>query len=182
MRALVVGGAGSGKSAFAESLACSLSATRTYLATMEQSSTEARERIRKHRLQRQGLGFKTIECARELPTSPWSNRDPRNPEGVALLDDLGNLVANALFRPDGSMANATNTLEHLHGQIRALSKGWEHVVVVGNEAGAEPSPSSEATRAWVWLQGALCCAVAADFDTVVEVVAGVPQIVKGELP
>ena len=60
MRALVVGGAGSGKSAFAEKLACTLGTKRTYLATMSSSGAEARARIKRHRDQRANLGYVEI--------------------------------------------------------------------------------------------------------------------------
>lgn len=94
MNVLITGGAGSGKSAYAEQLAASLSATRTYLATMVNTSPEASNRINRHRQQRAELDFATIECPDSLPNA---RRLGSRCNGVVLLDDLGNLVANALF-------------------------------------------------------------------------------------
>ena len=178
MNVLVVGGSGSGKSAFAEGLACRLSPHRTYLATMEAGDTEAEARIRRHREQRHGLGFATIECPTRL-VAPRELGDAT--QGVVLLDDLGNLVANTLFAPDGTMADPACVLERLSSDVAALFSSCAHVVVVGNEVGCEGPSPYEGTRAWVRLQGSLCCALAAQADCVVEVVAGVPHFVKGGL-
>lgn len=179
MRALVVGGSGSGKSAFAERLACSLSMRRTYLATMEPHGAEARERIERHRAQRADLGFTTLECVGSLPPCVVS---PDDGDGVILLDDLGNLVANALFSPEGRMHDPTAVLGRLEREVCALAASHRHVVVVGNHVGSEGRPPDETTLCWVRLMGALCCRLATRFDTVVEVVAGIPCVVRGALP
>lgn len=175
MRVLVVGCSGSGKSAYAERLACRLSPQRTYLATMRNLGSEARERIAKHRKQRAGLGFCTIECSDTLPAP-----DDGTPKGVVLLDDLGNLAANALFDDSGTMGNAQEVLDRLEQEVLALQKGFEHMVVVGILVGAEGRPSFASTYTWVELVGSLSCRLAAQFDTVVEVAAGIPCVVKGQ--
>ena len=96
-----------------------------------------------------------------------------------LVDDLGNLVANALFAPDGTMADPTVVLERLVGEVEALGQSYDHTVLVGNEVGGEGAYRLESTNKWVRLIGALNCRIAASFDEVVEVVAGVPCHVKG---
>ena len=174
MNVLVTGGSASGKSAYAERLACSLSPTRTYLATMSPHGREAAERIRRHRAQRAAGGFVTVECAGAVPQ--------RRYEGVVLLDDLGNLVAQALFMPDATMADPTRVLERLDRELAGLFARADHVVVVGNEVGAEGRSPFEGTRAWVKLMGALSCRVAARACAVVEVACGLPRPVKGVLP
>lgn len=179
MNVLVTGGSASGKSVFAERLACRLSPQRTYLATMAGKGREAHERIARHRAQRADKGFVTIECLGTLRVSQLQARDGG---GVALLDDVGNLVANALFASDGSMAVAGEVLTRLEQEVCALADGFDHVVIVGNEVGAEGCTGSEGTVAWVRLMGALCCRIAAWSDLVVEVVAGCPVVVKGDLP
>lgn len=171
MNVLVTGGSASGKSAYAERLACSLSGKRTYLATMASEGAEARARIRRHRAQRAAGGFVTVECAGALPDSRY--------EGVVLLDDLGNLVAQALFAPDGTMVDAAAALERLDHEVGRLFSQADHVVVVGNEVGAEGRSPFEGARTWVELMGALACRIAAQADAVVEVVAGIPCPIKG---
>ena len=188
MRVLVVGGSGSGKSAFAEGLACSLSPWRTYVATMESQSAEAQRRIVRHRAQRAGLGFVTIECLSVLPVGGWQEESsPKTAKshsagGVALVEDVGNLVANALFLPSGDMGDPDAVVEVLVRNVHDFCASYDHVVVVGNLVGSEGVAAHEATRAWVRAVGTLCCKLAASFDAVVEVTAGIPQVVKGELP
>lgn len=178
MNVLVIGGAGSGKSAYAERLAAGLSTTRTYLATMRNEGSEANLRIRRHQQQRRDLGFATIECPHTLPTA---ERLGSAQSGVVLLDDLGNLAANTLFSPDEAMGDPSHVLEQLERQIARLFTECAHVVVVGNEVGCEGLSPYEGTRVWVELMGALCCRTAAHADAVVEVVTGVPHIIKGAI-
>lgn len=179
MRALVVGGSGSGKSAFSERLCCTLGSPRTYVATMATDGQEARMRIERHRAQRADLGFSTIERTSSLA---GCEPDPTAASGVLLLDDLGNLAANALFSPDGTMADPHEVLERLAAEVIGLTGRFRHAVVVGNLVGSEGRPSYPTTEAWVRLVGALCCRLARSFDTVVEVTAGVATPVKGVLP
>lgn len=174
MNVLVTGGSASGKSLYAEQLACSLSPTRTYLATMSAEGREASERIRRHRAQRAEGGFVTVECAGTLPSHRF--------DGVVLLDDLGNLVAQALFARDGAMADPARVLDRLDQETAGLFAHADHVVIVGNEVGAEGRSPYEGTRAWVELMGALACRVASRADVVVEIASGIPTAVKGALP
>lgn len=177
MKALVIGGAGSGKSSFAERLACSLGTNRTYLATMRASGSEAQTRIRRHKAQREGLHFKTIECQGTLPQLV----EPGEADDVVLLDDLGNLVADALFLPDGTMCDPTATLDRIADEVLTLAVTCENLVVVGNDVGSVGRYADASTNAWIQLMGTLCCRIAARFDVVVEVVCGQPLLVKGEL-
>lgn len=174
MRALVVGGSGSGKSAYAEQLAARLSPRRTYVATMRNEGSEARKRIRRHLKQRAELGFVTVECPDSLAPACAEATD-----GVALVDDLGNLVANALFSADGTMMDPAVVLERLATEVDVLAHTYRHVVLVGNEVGAEGPHPYVGTDTWVRLVGALNCRIAASFDEVIEVVAGIPRHVKG---
>lgn len=184
MNVLVVGGSGSGKSAFAEQLCCRLSPVRTYLATMAPQGPEAKRRIARHVQQRAGLGFATVECSNTVlrrSALPQSGAAGAR-RGVALLDDLGNLVANSLFEKDGAMHDPARVGRRLLQELRALATQYEHVVVVGNEVGSEGPYTHETTHTWVHLVGMLCCQLAAHADTVAETVAGVPHVIKGRIP
>ena len=188
MIVLVTGGAASGKSAYAEALACSMSPVRTYVATMQNDSDEAAERVERHRAQRVGAGFETVEVCGSLhhiaPTANAFSGEALGERavGVALLDDIGNLVSNALFAADGTMANADDVLARLIREFNDFAAQYAHVVVVGNEVGASGRQFDASTEAWVHVVGSLCCAIAARCDLVVEVVAGQPNVVKGTVP
>ena len=62
MRALLTGGASCGKSAVAEDLCMGLGGSLVYLAAMRPFGEEGAARVRKHRAQRAGKGFQTVEC------------------------------------------------------------------------------------------------------------------------
>ena len=186
MIALVIGGAASGKSACAEQLACGLSEQRTYLATMAPASREAAARIAKHRAQRAHAGFETIELIGTLAgVAPTSHTR----DGVALLDDVGNLVSCALFDDNGPIDDAASVVARLLREFDELVRCFAHVVVVGNQVGCDGQRFVDQSMQWVRAVGELCCGIAARCDQVVEVVAGqpcsikgVPQIVQGSLP
>ena len=71
MLSLVIGSAASGKSEFAERLACAGEQPRIYLATMQPLDSECRERIEKHRQARAGRGFETVEWMSAL--TEWTS-------------------------------------------------------------------------------------------------------------
>ena len=96
MLTLVLGGAASGKSEYAESLVLRSTLPRYYLATMQVWDAECAARVKKHRKMRATKQFETIECPLHLETV----RLPR--KGTALLEDLGNLTANELYDPAGA--------------------------------------------------------------------------------
>lgn len=174
MRALVVGGSASGKSAFAERLACTLSTSRTYAATMQARGPEAFERIRRHRQARSGLGFTTVACRGSVASLPGG-------DGVVLVDDLGNLVADALFSP-GAPGGWHEVAQGILVQLLEVGDRYGHLVAVGCDVGRDGCDFGSGTEGWMCCLGSLQCGLADRFDLVVEVVCGLPTFVKGSWP
>ncbi len=177
MIALVTGGSNSGKSAFAEDLACSLGPQRTYVATMAPSA-QAQARIERHRRHRAGKSFTTYECLGGIAPQLLDSTN----DDVVLLDDLGNLVANALFNVHGNMEDPTRVTHRLDTELLQLCGGHRHVVVVYDQAGSDGIDASDQTLAWLTTCGTLACRMAARAKVVVEVTCGVPCVLKGVLP
>lgn len=105
---LVLGAAGSGKSAYAEQLcvgsARTLRAGSLYLATMPSGGEDARRRIERHRKLREGKGFETLE----LPQLLFGTDEGMllQAQGAAvLLECVGTLVANELFAEEGEVSD-----------------------------------------------------------------------------
>ena len=96
MLTLVIGGAASGKSEYAESLVLRSTLPRYYLATMQVWDAECAARVEKHRRMRAAKQFETVECPLHLDAVHLPTR------GTALLEDLGNLTANELYDPAGA--------------------------------------------------------------------------------
>ncbi|MGN0764429.1 MAG: bifunctional adenosylcobinamide kinase/adenosylcobinamide-phosphate guanylyltransferase, partial [Aristaeellaceae bacterium] len=89
---LLTGGSGCGKSTYAEKLIAAMPRDRrVYIATMQVYDGESVRRVARHRAQRAGMGFATIECEKELASAPVEEGS------VVLLEDLVNLVANEMF-------------------------------------------------------------------------------------
>ena len=127
MLTLVIGGAASGKSAYAEHLAVQSGGPRYYLATMQVWDAECAARVAKHRAMRAQKQFATVECPQNLHLV----RLPQ--QGTALLEDLGNLAANELYRPDGSCLPPKQAAEKMLAGIEAIAAQCNHLIIVSNE-------------------------------------------------
>lgn len=170
MFALIIGGAASGKSAFAERLAQSLPEPKIYLATMQPYDPESHARIARHRAARAGKGFETVEAPSALSHAVL-------PAGASvLLEDLSNLLANEMFSPSGGGAEAA-----LRGVLSVLERCANLVVVTNDVFSGGSDYAGETLRylgALAWLNRVL----AAQADLVAEIVCGQPNVLKGALP
>lgn len=169
MFTLIIGGAGSGKSAFAERLVQSLPGDRVYIATMQPFDEECRRRIERHRAMRSGKGFATLERYTDLAglTIP----EKRN----VLLEDLSNLIANELYSPDGRGGYAA-----LQG-VEAVLRRAAHLTVVTNEVFSGGTDYEGDTLAFLRTLARINNTLAAEADTVAEIVCGIPNVLKGEI-
>ena len=173
MLILVTGGAASGKSAHAERLVCEAApSSRLYLATMQPFGTAAQARIARHRALRQGKGFETVERPLNLVGLAFARRY----DGI-LLEDLGNLLANEMFAPDGAGDAAFGSI--LAG-IAHLQDCCETLVVVTDEIFSDGLDYSPETARYIRDLAALNRALAARADAVYESVCGILLPLKGE--
>ena len=170
MIALVRGGSGSGKSDFAERLAAHLPGTEhVYLATMAASrDEETQRRIARHRQQRQGRGFRTVE-------QPRSVRAAGVDKGACvLLECLPNLAANEMFgggEPD-----------RMTWDVLALADKCAHLVVVTDVICSDGVAYDEGTLKYMALLSSCEACLAQRADLVAEVICGIPVALKGEIP
>lgn len=171
MLTLVSGGAASGKSEYAESLALrSAAPNRVYLATMEVWDEEGRVRVARHRNLRQGKGFYTVEAPRNLERVEL----PAN--SCVLLECLSNLCANECFGPegfDGALIRMTAGIDRVLAQCTDL-------IVVTNELFSDGITYPAETEQYLSVLSRLNCLLAAKADFVYEVVCGIPVCWKGE--
>ncbi len=157
MRALVIGGAASGKSEYAETLAISLPGPRFYVATMKPCDEEDWQRIEKHRGMRAEKGFFTVERYTKLEDLTLPGR------GTVLLECLGNLAANELFSPEGAGADALDAVLRGIAHIEAQS---EHLVVVSNDIFGGGCAYAGDTGRYIDIAADVNRALAARFDSV----------------
>lgn len=170
MLTLVIGGASSGKSRFAEDLVQRLPGRRVYLATMEKEGAENRKRIAFHRDMRKDKGFITVECPVNIPSVSLPD------SSSVLLEDLPNLVANEMFSPQG---RGTDTLL---SDLTDLSSLCAHLTIVTGELFSGGAEYEGDTLLYLQKLAALNNALAREADLVVEVVASLPNVLKGKIP
>lgn len=170
MFTLILGGAGSGKSALAEKLVQSLPGERVYLATMDAADEESRRRIRRHRVLRAGKGFQTVERSRNIAAAALPDH------ANVLLEDLSNLLANECFHPAGG------GVEKAARDVLSLRDRAVHLTVVTNEVFLDGAAREAETVRYMQNLAALNRLFARKADLVVEVVCGLPNVLKGDLP
>ena len=177
MFTLVIGGAASGKSEYAEELLLRQAARgaalpRYYVATMEPMDAECGVRIARHRALRAGKGFVTVERAAALAGLILPAR------GDALLEDLGNLAANELYSPAG--AGPEGALAAILDGVERLREQCRHLAVVSCEVCAGGRDYAPGAEGYLRLLADAHRALAARADNVCEVACGLPCYYKGE--
>ena len=168
---LVLGGARSGKSRFAESLAPEGGAQCVYIATAEPVDDEMASRIAVHRTRR-GPAWRTVEAPIELAQAIARESTPRTWLLVDCLTVwLGNLMHHGL-----DVDAAREAL------LQSLAAAPGPVVLVANEVGLGIVPDNPMARAFRDHAGRLNQAVARVVERVCFVAAGLPVTLKGTPP
>jgi adenosylcobinamide kinase/adenosylcobinamide-phosphate guanylyltransferase len=164
---LVLGGARSGKSAFAEKLVGDSGLAKVYLATATAGDDEMRKRIAQHRSQR-GEGWTTVE--EPLGLVDALTREATRGRAV-LVDCLTLWLSNLMLAgrdPDVEARRLT----------RFLGVARYPVVLVSNEVGLGLVPDTPLGRRFRDAQGRLNQVVAALVPNVVFIAAGLPLWLK----
>lgn len=167
---LVLGGAASGKTAFAEGLVLDSGRAPVYLATAQAWDDEMRGKIARHRMSR-GEGWLT----HEEPLDMASALAAALPDQAVLLDCATLWLTNQILAERDVAAEQTALLAALDGCAAP-------VVVVSNEIGMSVVPENALARRFRQAQGELNQRIAAQASLVVTVMAGLPLVLKGALP
>lgn len=176
MFVLVVGRNKSGKSRYAEKLCSELAGNGPlcYLATMIPygDGEEGAGCVARHRRQREGYGFETIE-------HPLRIAEVSPPRGAAtLLEDVSNLLANNLFAEGGRAGDAENEVVR---DVEAFARKGEHLVAV-SIAGLLPGGEFDGpTNHYIQTLNDINKRLFETADAVVEMRNGEPHLIKGSL-
>lgn len=171
---LVTGGIRSGKSALAERLVAASAGPVCYIATARAGDGEMAERIHHHRQRRPAAWDLVEEPAALGPVLDGLADD----DAPTLLVDCMSLWLGQLLGDDDGAAWGSER----DGFLAALGRYPGQVVIVSNEVGLGLIGMDPLTRRFADELGWLNQALAARCDTVVMAVAGLPQVLKGELP
>jgi adenosylcobinamide kinase/adenosylcobinamide-phosphate guanylyltransferase len=127
MRVFISGGCKNGKSYFAQRLAKARQADHLYyIATMSPADPEDEERISRHRGEREGWGFTTVE----QPVDIEKILDVCHHGGSFMLDSVTALLANEMFPPCGKINH--NAAEKVTRGLTKVLERIESIVVVSD--------------------------------------------------
>lgn len=180
MTIFITGGAKNGKSSLAQELALTLAkgGTHYYVATMIPSDEEDTERIRRHLADREGMGFETIECGKDI----LSCLDHGDRDATFLLDSVTALLLNELFPDPLSCHMDTAAPRRCEKALETLAKTVKNAVFVSDYIYSDAARYDEVTECYRKGLALLDRTLARVCDTVVEVSAGNIVVHKGELP
>ena len=167
---LVLGGARSGKSRYAQKLAVGFKRV-TFIATARASDLEMRRKIAQHRFERPAF-WETVEAPLDLESAIRSRRTKAD---MLIIDCLTVYLANLMRARKGARNTILDDLEQL---CRALRIAKSSIIIVSNEVGCGIVPAFRSGRLYRDLLGQLNQQIAAMADQVIFMVAGVPLTVK----
>ncbi|KMT65341.1 bifunctional adenosylcobinamide kinase/adenosylcobinamide-phosphate guanylyltransferase [Catenovulum maritimum] len=177
---LIIGGARSGKSNYAERLAKALFDNNTskmihYIATAECIDQEMEQRINQHRLNRLARFKQNTVELHEVPLELGDKLKQLNqPNNIILVDCLTLWLNNQLYySPEQDFADLCESTSNLINNLQA------DVIFVSNEVGLGIIPHNEISRRFVDEAGRLNQAIAKNSDNVIFMLAGIEQCLKG---
>ena len=178
MMTLIIGGSGSGKSAYAEDYMVSISEDRKkyYIATMQIYDEEGKRKVERHRMLRGGKGFSTIEQPVDIGKAAEKLEDG---DRTALLECISNLTANEMFLGEKPGTEEVIT-EKIVGEIAVLNRELTHLVIVSNNVFEDGNVYDKTTMAYIRAMGRINQKLAEMADEVVEVVVGIPIVIKNK--
>ena len=172
---LILGGARSGKSSFAENVARETGQAVLFIATAAAGDAEMAERIRQHRASRPAQWL-TLECLRDIGdslTEPVAD--------VVIVDCITLLVSNVLFAlPENSPAETViqKVRMEIDKLIAAQARLGGRWLLVSNEVGMGVVPPYPLGRIYSDALGWANQALARSARRVIFMIAGIPRVIK----
>ncbi|MDC0612248.1 bifunctional adenosylcobinamide kinase/adenosylcobinamide-phosphate guanylyltransferase [Vibrio sp.] len=177
---LVLGGARSGKSSFAETLvkdqyAQTPDSRLHYVATAVAFDDEMKLRIKEHQSRRDSCWIE-----HECPTDLSELLSELGTNDIVLIDCLTVWLNNVIYN-DGNDITQQNISDKIEELQQVISKSPASFVFVSNEVGMGVVPLGKVTRLFVDNAGWMNQGIASIVDNVVLVTAGIPMAIKGQL-
>jgi adenosylcobinamide kinase/adenosylcobinamide-phosphate guanylyltransferase len=127
MKIFITGGCKNGKSYYAQQLALAQRKDKLYyVATMRSADSEDDERIKRHKKERDGLGFITVE----QPVNVEEILVKIRPDGSIILDSLTALLANEMFLPDGGING--RAAAKISDAVACILANQDNIVIVSD--------------------------------------------------
>lgn len=177
-----------------------------YIATMKVYDAEGQKKIDRHRRLRQGKGFITIEQPTDIENTLKTIKNSQNTNSnnsdfnlqaggtiidnlnvtdvhtAALLECMSNLVANEMFADDGNgdskIVPADDVCEKIIEGIRTINDALDDLVIVTNNVFEDGIEYDDTTMEYIRAMGIVNQRIAAMADHVIEVVVGIPVVIR----
>lgn len=177
MTYFISGGAKNGKSTLAQNIAVALDGKRYYVATMISTGEEDNERIRRHIEDRDGMGFETVECFRNI----MDCLNTADKDGVFLVDSVTALIQNSLFPMEKNYEMDLEAANRCADELVEFAHTVRHAVFVSDYIYSDAEAFSESTEMYRKCLASIDRRLAQICDTVIEVSAGQSIVYKGEI-
>ena len=180
---LILGGARSGKSAYAEKLANDSGLPVTYIATAQVYDDEFKARVQHHK-DRRPKHWQLIETPHYLAPATGlehssAGLQANSHAGAVLIVDCLTLWLAQCICPECAPPEGVNWAQQRAAFLELLPTLQGHTILVSNEVGMGIVPLCEINRQFQDEQGRLNQAVAALADEVFFIAAGLPLKLKG---
>lgn len=178
MMMMVLGGAASGKSEYAEKMALEMAGgdAHYYLATMQPYGESGAFRVRRHRKLREGKGFVTMELTQDIAKAADLAEQPEY--ATILLEDLSNLLANEMFSLPPEQQKTEPLCSKIIADIACVKNKFKNLILVSNNIFEDGDSYDPSTIAYRKALGKLHAQLAPLCDRVTEVVVGIPKEIK----
>lgn len=178
MMMMVLGGAASGKSEYAERMALEMAGgdAHYYLATMQPYGESGAFRVQRHRKLREGKGFVTMELTKNIAKAAELAEQPEY--ATVLLEDLSNLLANEMFSLPPEQQKTEQLCSKIIADIACVKNKFKNLILVSNNIFEDGDSYDPSTIAYRDALGKLHVLLAPLCDRVTEVVVGIPKEIK----
>ena len=179
MTVFISGGAKCGKSSLAQDLTVALSkgGKHYYVATLIPSGAEDDDRIRRHLADRDGMGFETVECFRNI----MDCLETADASGAFLVDSVTSLIQNSLFPVEKNYEMDIDGAIRCADELVRFAQTVRHAVFVSDYIYSDAERYSESTEMYRKTLADIDRRLAKVCDAVIEVSAGQFTIHKGDL-
>lgn len=173
MNILISGGAKNGKSTLAQMLGVAQGSRHVYVATMRPRDTEDEARVVRHRAEREGWGFDTVECSAKI--EQLAGQFPRDTS--MLLDSTTALLAEEMFQQGGVDMDAPS---RVRDGLLTLMDAYDSIVFVSDAIYSDAIRYDTVTEAYRKGLADIDRALAAHCGAVIEMVYGQKILHKGD--
>ena len=170
---LIIGGASSGKTKFAEALTLKQGSRPLYIATAQPLDEEMKEKIKIHQQSRIPHNWTTIDAHYDL-ADKIDNLN-LNLFDTVLVDCLTMWLTNHYLKDNDIFQESLKLMS-------AIQRAQINLVLVTNEVGYSVVPENKMAREFQKIQGKLNQQIALEVHRVIQVVAGIPIVIKDALP